>query len=124
MTTVFSPHCEARTAVLYPPGPLPMIARSYLAKCPPRRAGTPLKLREFRSGSSRETAALDVMEMQPASALSRGSRRQNQDAREFRASILSAARKCRNMVQADVLGQIRVPESAESTPQRSPRRKR
>src|SRR4029077_1418684 len=37
MTKVFSPHCAARIAVLYPPGPLPIIARSYFANCPPRR---------------------------------------------------------------------------------------
>src|SRR5579862_8160743 len=32
ITRVFSPHCAARMAVTYPPGPLPMIARSYLGK--------------------------------------------------------------------------------------------
>ena len=31
-TKVFNPHCAARIAVLYPPGPLPMMTRSYLAK--------------------------------------------------------------------------------------------
>ena len=29
---VFNPHCAARMAATYPPGPLPMITRSYLAK--------------------------------------------------------------------------------------------
>src|SRR5690348_15978967 len=32
MTRVFRPHCEARMAVTYPPGPLPMMARSYAGK--------------------------------------------------------------------------------------------
>src|SRR2546426_4612486 len=32
MTTSFSPSCGARMAVTYPPGPLPMMARSYLGK--------------------------------------------------------------------------------------------
>src|ERR1700722_15762286 len=82
MTTVFRPHCEARIAVLYPPGPLPIIARSYLAKCPPRQAGAPLRLHEFRWVSSREPTALDVVEMQPASALSRGLPRSNRGLRE------------------------------------------
>src|ERR1019366_6584584 len=41
-TSVFNPHCDARMAVLYPPGPLPMMTRSYLAKCPPRQARAPL----------------------------------------------------------------------------------
>ncbi len=70
MTTVFNPHCEARIAVLYPPGPLPIIARSYLAKCPPRQAGAPLTLHEFRWVRSREHTPLDEVEVQPASALS------------------------------------------------------
>src|SRR5271154_7356988 len=32
ITAVFNPHSLARIAATYPPGPLPMITRSYLAK--------------------------------------------------------------------------------------------
>src|ERR1700693_5224092 len=81
MTRVFNPHCEARIAVLYPPGPLPIIARSYFAKCPPRQAGGPLPIHEFRWVRSREPTLLDEVEVQPASALSRGLPRLNRGVR-------------------------------------------
>src|SRR5713226_7043630 len=43
MTTVFNPHSEARMAVWYPPGPLPIIARSYVDKrCLPLQTQLPV----------------------------------------------------------------------------------
>ncbi len=74
-TAVLSPHCAPRIAVLYPPGPLPMIARSYLAKCPPRQTGksVPLTLRRFRWARWSECNPLDEVGVPPASALAPGS---------------------------------------------------
>src|SRR5580700_723141 len=77
MQRVFRPHCEARIAVLYPPGPLPIIARSYLAKCPPRQAGAPLTFQEFSVQAPPQARPflriskarlLDEVGVQPASA--------------------------------------------------------
>src|ERR1700693_250051 len=104
MTRVFNPHCEARIAVLYPPGPLPIIARSYLAKCPPRLAGAPLTSHELRRVRSREPMPLDEVEVQPASALSPGLPQTNRGGpricrgllRMIHASILTAAQTRRN----------------------------
>src|SRR5487761_717829 len=41
MTTVFNPHSPARIAATYPPGPLPMMAKSYLANLVLLRASIP-----------------------------------------------------------------------------------
>src|ERR1019366_1013743 len=97
MTKVFSPHCAARIAVLYPPGPLPIIARSYLAKCPPRQAGAPLVQQQFGCGlnfmlnaSSESWGPPNHVEKQPASPMESGL------ALKFRETILSAAPKRRN----------------------------
>src|SRR5579864_377321 len=67
MTTVFSPHCAARIAVLYPPGPLPIIARSYLAKCPPRQVGVPLIPKNLTQEFGGSAAAVRLVAQQAQS---------------------------------------------------------